>query len=92
MKKKSRESIMPINTVRDLKKYLEDFDDNEELDEICIHKIEPTAFDITVSCKVILNADNVHDAEKIFIKKLRNTFGQKINLDVDSIDCEETDW
>ena len=83
---------MPINTVRDLKKYVGDFDENEELDEIGIHKIESTAFDITVNCKVILNADNVHDAEEIFIKKLRNTFGQKIKFDVDSIDCEETDW
>ena len=84
---KSKENT--LKTVKDLKKYLEDFNDSDYLHDICIKQVKPTRFGCNINCNITLNENDCEDACELIKQKLRSAFGQKIEVDSDDISCEK---
>jgi len=76
-----------ITTVKELKNYLEKFDDLDQLSDICIKHMLPTKFRVEFNCVLTLNTDDIDDAESLAASELKKVFGQKIE-DINVVDVE----
>ena len=76
-----------LKNIGQLKKYLEDFNDNQTLDAALIKPITVKNFEIECSFNLNIRQDNEKTVENLILKVLKNTFGQKIEDEDISVTC-----
>ena len=80
-----------LKNIGQLKKYLEDFDDNQTLDAALIKPMNVETFRIECYFDLNLRQDDTAIVQNQIYKSLKNSFGQALDLDKEDIHVEILD-